>query len=179
MIETGIQNAQTGGTADQISGSIVDSGSGHAVEWNTWTGARAPTVTGAGIHFSYSGASLTSHAFDRVQPGLGRWLVTLASWLFALSTMISWSYYGEQGIVFMFGAKWVRVYKFIYCLLIVVATSGFITTDQQLDGLTGLGTGVMLFANIPIILIFSRQAMSRYHEYVGRLRSGEMRPTIT
>ena len=60
-------------------------------------------------------------------------------------------------------------------LLIMVATSGFITTDAQLDGLTGLGTGVMLFANIPIILIFSRTAMREYHDYLRRLRSGEIK----
>jgi len=179
VIETGIRNAQTGTTVDQMSGVIITAGDTYAVEWDTWTGSQAPTLRGRGIHLNYTGASLTSYAFDRVQPGLGRWLVTLASWLFAISTMISWSYYGEQGIVFMVGSKWVRTYKFIYCLLIIVATSGFVRTDQQLDGLTGIGTGVMLFANIPIILIFSRQAMSHYHEYLGRLRSGEMRPTIS
>jgi hypothetical protein len=34
----------------------------------------------------------------------------------------------------------------------------------------------MLFVNIPIILIFSGQAMKRYHEYMRRLRSGAMQP---
>ena len=103
----------------------------------------------------------------------------VAGWLFAVSTMISWSYYGEQGVVFMLGARWVRTYKFIYCFLAVLATSGFITTDAQLDGLTGIGTGVMLFANIPIILVFSREAMSAYHDYLRRLRSGEMLPNVS
>ena len=179
ILETGSQNEQTGTTLDQMTGVVVASGDGFDVEWDSWTGTGTPTLPEPGIHLNYTGASLTSLAFDRVQPGLGRWLVTLASWLFAISTMISWSYYGEQGIVFMFGAKWVRTYKFIYCLLIIVATSGFITTDQQLDGLTGIGTGVMLFANIPIILLFSRRAMSEYHDYLRRLRSGEMRPTVS
>ena len=66
--------------------------------------------------------------------------------------------------------------KSVYCLLILVATSGFITTDEELDAVTALGTGVMLFANIPIILIFSRQTMANYHDYVGRLHSGQMQP---
>jgi AGCS family alanine or glycine:cation symporter len=179
LIDTGIPNEQTGTSLDQISGSVIQGDAGYAVEWNSWTGTSAPRVEESGIYGGYTGASLTSHAFDRVHSGLGRWLVTVASWLFALSTMISWSYYGEQGIVFLLGAQWVRTYKFIYCLLAVVATSGFITTDQQLDGLTGLGTGVMLFANIPIILMFSREAMTQYHDYLRRLRTGEMRPTIS
>jgi len=176
LLDTGTVNPQTGSSLVEFHGTVVDTSDGPAVSWNTYAGDVAP-VPQEGIYVVYTGASLTSHAFDRVRPGLGRWLVTLASWLFAISTMISWSYYGEQGVVFMLGAKWVRLYKAIYCLLIVVATSGFITTDQELDAFTSLGTGVMLFANIPIILIFSKQTMDKYHEYMGRLKSGQMQRT--
>jgi AGCS family alanine or glycine:cation symporter len=56
-----------------------------------------------GLYGDYAGASMTAYAFDRVTPGLGMWLVTIAAWLFALSTMISWSYYGEQGVYYFFG----------------------------------------------------------------------------
>ncbi len=111
-----------------------------------------------------------------MQPGLGKWLVTLAAWLFALSTMISWSYYGEQGMVYLVGEKSVLPYKIVYCALIVVATMGFLKTDAELDNLTGIGTGVMLFANIPIMLLFGAQAMRAYRDYVDRLDSGRMGP---
>ena len=176
VLDTGVVSKQTGASLVELFGVVQESNGEYSVDWATYTGNRAPAIHTGGVYVVYTGASLTSHAFDRVRPGLGRWLVTLASWLFAVSTMISWSYYGEQGIVFMLGTKWVRTYKIIYCLLILVATSGFITTDAELDALTGLGTGFMLFANIPIVLIFSRQAMARYHEYIGRLRSGKMQP---
>jgi len=176
LVDTGIANEQTGDQVDVVGGTVVESSGQFTVAWSTYAGAEPPAIRDSGLYMDFAGASLTSHAFDRVRPGLGRWLVTLASWLFAVSTIISWSYYGEQGIVFMFGAKWVRTYKIIYCLLVIVATSGFVRTATDLDLLTGVGTGVMLFANIPIILFFSRQTMRRYHEYVGRLRSGEMRP---
>jgi AGCS family alanine or glycine:cation symporter len=87
--------------------------------------------------------------------------------------MISWSYYGEQGMVYLFGPKSVTAYRFIYCLLILVSCAGFITTDAALDNLTGLGTGVMLFANIPIMLIFGKQAMHAYKTYIRRLDAGD------
>ena len=90
--------------------------------------------------------------------------------------MISWSYYGEQGIVYLAGEKSVLPYKLVYCLLIVVATLGFIKTDADLDNLTGVGTAVMLFANIPICWFFGYQAMKAYKDYVARLKSGEMGP---
>jgi AGCS family alanine or glycine:cation symporter len=174
VLDSGVVNERTGSALVELRGVVIDSDD--HVDWGTVEGDLKPTVDTGGIHVAYTGASLTSHAFDRVQPGLGRWLVTLASWLFAVSTIISWNYYGEQGIIFLLGAQWIRSYRVVYCLLIIVATSGFITTDRELDALTGLGTGVMLFANIPIILIFSGQAMKRYHEYMRRLRSGAMQP---
>jgi AGCS family alanine or glycine:cation symporter len=146
------------------------------VDWGTLTTTRQPAPEGTGVYVDYVGAYLTGHAFDRVQPGLGRWLVTMAAWLFAISTIISWSYYGEQGIFYLAGPRGVLPYKIIYCLLIIVATAGLVTRDEELDNLTGLGTGVMLFANIPIMLLFGRQAMSAYHDYIRRFKTGKMAP---
>jgi AGCS family alanine or glycine:cation symporter len=156
---------------------------GWTVEWDTIAAASMPTLTGGpdarGLYGDYAGASLTAHAFDRVTPGLGKYLVTLAAWLFAISTMISWSYYGEQGVVYLGGERFILLYKLIYCALIVVSTLGFIRTDAELDMWTTLGLGVMLVANIPIMLIFGAQAMKAYHEYGRKLKAGEFHPHAT
>jgi alanine or glycine:cation symporter, AGCS family len=97
-------------------------------------------------------------------------------WLFAVSTMISWSYYGEQGVIYLFGERQVLLYKVLYCALILVATWGRIDSAEELDSLTGIGTGVMLFANIPIMWIFGAQAMRAYADYMTRLKEGRMGP---
>jgi AGCS family alanine or glycine:cation symporter len=111
-----------------------------------------------------------------VVPGLGKWLVTVAVWLFAFSTIVSWNYYGEQGVVFMAGLRWITPYRVLYCLAIVVATAGIFATDAELDNLSGFGTGVMLFANIPILWVFGREAMTAYRGYIRRLDAGEFAP---
>jgi len=145
-----------------------------------------------GLYGDYAGASMTAYAFDRVTPGLGKWLVSIAAWLFALSTMISWSYYGEQGVYYFFGSMGERtanaailLYKLIYCLLILVTTllamswggkPAMIGTDTELDMWTTLGLGVMLVANIPIMLLFGAKSMKAYHGYIGRLKRGELHP---
>lgn len=163
------------------------------VEWRTIDSLRKPSfilVDGelnTGVYADYAGAALTAHAFDRVTPGLGMWLVVLASWLFAISTMITWSYYGEQGMVYL--VAWmpkqtqggaILLYKLIYCGLIIFACVGlqwgFFETEEQLDLWTTIGLGVMLWVNIPIMLIFGAQTMKAYHNYIRRLKSGEMRP---
>jgi AGCS family alanine or glycine:cation symporter len=90
--------------------------------------------------------------------------------------MISWGYYGEQGVVFLAGEKAVPGYKVVYCILIIVATLGLVQTDTDLDNVTGIGTAVLLFVNIPICWLFGYQAMRAYKEYIGRLKSGRMGP---
>ena len=138
--------------------------------------AEAPALQTPEVFKDYIGAALTSHAFDRVSPGLGKWLVALASWLFAVSTMISWAYYGEQGMVYMAGRRSVLPYKLVYCASIFIACAGVVSTEEELDNITALGTGVMLWVNIPIMLLFGGVAMGAYRGYFERLRAGAFDP---
>jgi len=176
LIVTGADNPNTGLNLHRMTGRVrlIGEDERRMIEWNAFDSDVKPELVeeGRALYIDYPGASLTGHAFDRAIPGLGKWLITLATWLFALSTAISWSYYGEQGIVYLFGDKAVFTYKILYCLAIVVAASGFIKTDAELDMFTALGTGVMLWANIPIMLIFGSIAMKAYHDYFKRMREG-------
>jgi AGCS family alanine or glycine:cation symporter len=175
----GSPNPDTGSNLTRIGGAVRGNArEGFRIEWGQLHSAVPPVVQAeadgsVGLYEDYTGASLTAHAFDRVAPGLGKWLVVLASWLFALSTMISWSYYGEQGMVYLLRGRGLLTYKVLYCGLIVVTTLGFITTDSQLDAWTTLGLGVMLVVNIPLMLVFGHEAMRAYRGYVTRLRKGE------
>jgi alanine or glycine:cation symporter, AGCS family len=180
--------------------SRTDDGAWQA-RWNTLDSESRPRFRelddgspDLGIYGDYAGASMTAYAFDRVTPGLGKWLVLIAAWLFAISTMISWSYYGEQGVYYFFGTSGERlarpavmIYKLIYCGLIFLTTMlamplygpdkrPLIGTDAELDMWTTLGLGVMLVVNIPIMLIFGSKAMRSYHAYIGRLKRGELDP---
>jgi len=177
LVDVGESDEDTGTNRRRIAGtaqynSDIDE---HRVEWASIESETRPTLVNTGIYVQYTSASLTSHAFNREVPGLGKYLVVLAAWLFAISTMISWSYYGEQGIIFLFGEGAVMPYKVVYCLLIVVASSGLITTANELNLVTTFGTGVMLWANIPIMLIFGSVAMREFHRYNKRLKAGEFK----
>lgn len=168
------RDASTGQPRHQITGSLRTTASGDLeIIWDEFQSETTPTLLDPGLHLNLVGAALAGHAFDRVAPGLGMWIVTASCWLFAVSTIISWCYYGEQGVVFLVGSRGVLAYKLVYCALIVVSTLEFVKTEKQLDDWTTLGTGVMLVANIPITLIFGSQAMSAYRGYIRRLRLGE------
>ena len=193
----------TGRDLRKISGTVnTNENDEWIVSWNSLESVMEPHfrmhddgTVDLGVYGDYSGASMTAYAFDRQFPGLGKWLVSIAAWLFAISTMISWSYYGEQGIYYfgtMFGGgngpktkSAVFIYKIIYSLLILITTilamplfgpdnKAFIATDHELDMWTTLGLGVMLVANIPIMWLFGAKAMKAYHEYNKRLKNGEL-----
>jgi len=167
-------NDKTGLNLHRIDGVVRRGEVGFTATWDALAGPTSPTIVGDGLYRSYVGATLTAKAFDSVAPGLGKWLVTIAAWMFALSTMIAWSYYGEQAIVFLAGERSVLGYRIVYCVLIVVATLGLVRTAGDLDNVIGIGTGVMMFANLPIIWLFGYQAMRAYRDYVGRLKAGRM-----
>ena len=120
----------------------------------------------------FKGASLTAHAFDRAFPGLGKWLITLGAWLFALSTMISWSYYGEQSTYYLFGRRGIVPYKLAFCVFAILGTV-WVNTDKQLGNLIDFGLGWMLWANLFIILIMSPKAVRTLRDYFRRLSAGE------
>ncbi|MCA9286209.1 MAG: sodium:alanine symporter family protein [Phycisphaerales bacterium] len=180
--ETADRSGDTGERLVKVTGDILEAesdGDGYRagdliVRWRDLD-QPVTRLRDTGVHRDLVGATLTGHAFDRAVPGLGKYLVTLTCWLFALSTMISWSYYGEQGIVFLLGQRAVILYKFVFCVLAVVASMPtFIKTDTQLGLLADLGTGVMLFANVPIIVLMAPRAMAAFRDYFGRLARGEM-----
>jgi len=177
MVVRGSENPSTGNEYHRIYGDLFQEDGQWHVDWGTITSDIRPEHRDAGVFVSYAGATLTARAFDDVIPGLGMWMVTIAVWLFAISTMIAWSYYGEQGVIFLAGEKAVLPYKFIFCLLIVVATLGLITTDEEINNFSTIGTGVMLWANIPIMLFFGHKAIRAYKDYVRRLKSGEIKPS--
>lgn len=162
----------TGDTLVKIKGSVISENGSLKIKWGE---PPAGTVLKGepAVYRDLLGAALTGLAYDRAIPGLGKWMVTLVCWLFAYSTLISWSFYGETASVFLFGKYAVMPYRLIYCLATAAITlPGMIETEKDLGNLSDLGTGFMLLANVPIILIMSPRAISALREYLRKLDSG-------
>lgn len=70
-----------------------------------------------------SGVDLTAGALDQAIPGLGTYFIPVAVSLFAFSTMISWSYYGERSVDYLFGPKAIIPYKVVFCLAIILGAT--------------------------------------------------------
>jgi AGCS family alanine or glycine:cation symporter len=163
--------AEFGGKRQRVYGSVADS----AIRWQPVASAEAPQVVEDGVFADYRGATLVAKSFDSVHDGLGRWLVTAVVWVFALSTVISYGYYGEQGVIYLLGPKLVAPYRWLWCMAAAGACFGFIRTSAELDSISTVGMGFMYAINLPLMLLLGGDAMRAYHDYFRRLRSGAIR----
>jgi len=82
-------------------------------------------VTGAWQESSESmmGAALTAHAFSGTLGTAGAWVVGGGLTLFAYSTIIAWSYYGDRSAYYLFGERAVVPYRVVYTLVVVVGAA--------------------------------------------------------
>ncbi len=139
------------------------------------TGAYDP-ATADGLYAPYldnaNGAGLTSAAFGS-QISWFPYILSVAVVLFAFSTMISWSYYGERCFVWLFGDGASLLYKAMF--LVFVFLGSIITATQVLEfgDLMILG---MAFPNVLGVVLLSGKVKSAFQDYWGKLQSGEIRP---
>lgn len=68
-----------------------------------------------------NGAALTSMAFANAFPG-GEYIVSLGLCLFAFTTMIGWSFYGERCVVFLFGTRGIMPFRLAWVVVIPIGT---------------------------------------------------------
>ncbi len=127
---------------------------------------------GAGAE-GLEGVAMTSRAFEQVVPWFPK-VLSIAVFLFAYSTLISWSYYGERCWAYLFGDGSSLVYKFIFLGAIVLGSVLKLGSVIDFSDMMILG---MALPNIIGVVILSPKIAVALNDYWGRLKSGEMKPT--
>jgi AGCS family alanine or glycine:cation symporter len=96
----------------------------------------APSINVTGKSLIHS-APLTTEAFSRsILGGWGRYIVSIGILLFAFSTAISWSYYGDRAITYLAGPQYVIYYRIVYVIGFFVASFTDTTIIWSLSYLT-------------------------------------------
>jgi AGCS family alanine or glycine:cation symporter len=70
-----------------------------------------------------TGAALTSAAFAEALPGLGNYIVAISLAIFAFTTILGWSFYGERCVVFLVGPRAVKAYRLLWIIAIPVGAT--------------------------------------------------------
>jgi AGCS family alanine or glycine:cation symporter len=115
-----------------------------------------------------NGVELTSSAFASVIPWFP-YVLAVVVMLFAYSTMISWSYYGLEGFIYIFGAKrWAKVtFNTIFCVFVVIGCT------TQLDAVLDFSDSMifaMALANVLGLYLLAPVVKRELDSYWGRLR---------
>ncbi len=124
--------------------------------------ALALLSTSAWTQSGIVGSEMTAWAFESVYGVLGRGIVTLTVTLFAFSTIISWSYYGEQGVTFIFGESYIRLYRLIFIVFIFL---GSIAKLQLVLNISDAVYGLLAIPNLIGTFLLIRKVKECLNEY--------------
>ena len=106
--------------------------------------------------------ALTQIAFSQL-PYVGSYVLAIALSIFAFTTILGWSYYGERCVTYLFGAKRVMIYRIVFLVVLfygAIADLGIIWTFSDLMN------GLMAFPNLVSILLLSGVIVKETKHYL-------------
>ncbi|MDG5491362.1 sodium:alanine symporter family protein [Psychroserpens sp. SPM9] len=133
--------------------------------------ALAILVTGVWETTSNNGVTLTASAFQDAMPGFGQYLLMICVFIFSISSLFSYAYYGTKCMSFLIGAKRKHYYNYLYILsIILAATTPFSTMINFIDG-------IFAFMAIPTMLatiLMAPRVVKEIKAYRKRLKSTKL-----
>jgi len=111
------------------------------------------------------GAALTAHAFQSSIGVAGAGVVGIGLSLFAFSTIIAWSYYGDRSASFLFGARAVQPYRVIFTFLVMVGAAVPLKLVWNIADITNI---LMALPNLLSLALLSGLALRLKNEYFSR-----------
>jgi len=121
-----------------------------------------PTVSGEAL---LTGADLTALSFSHGLGGTGDLIVTLAVILFAVSTGISWSYYGDRSVEYVFGPRAIKVYRWVFIFFFFM---GSILPLNSVWTFGDVALGLMTFPNLIAVFMLAGGLVRLTKDYMGK-----------
>lgn len=109
-----------------------------------------------------SAAELTSVSFGHTLGYAGVVIVAVSTALFAYSTLIGWSYYGERSIEFLLGDKAVKPYRVIFVVFVLV---GSISTLEAVWNFSDAANALMAIPNLIALVLLAKVVKSETDRY--------------
>ena len=109
-----------------------------------------------------NGASLTAAAFESSLPGVGGYIVTFGISLFAFTTLLGWSFYGEKCVEYLFGVRSITPFRILWIIAIPVGATAQLNFIWLLaDTLNAL----MALPNLAALLLLSPLVFKLTRDY--------------
>ena len=114
-----------------------------------------------------SGVALTSLAFESVFGSFGSRFISIAIMLFAFTTILGWSYYGERAVEYLLGLKAVFMYKIIFILVIFLGCNASLSLVVNLSDTFN---GFMALPNLIAITLLSGEVIKMTKDYLSKMK---------
>lgn len=119
---------------------------------------------------AYTGAALTTTAFNNTLPGVGGLIVAVGIIFFAYSTILGWSYYGEKCLEYLVGEKGIIFYRVAFVLFIMV---GALSGLQFIWDLADTMNGLMALPNLIALVGLSGIVVKETRDYMINIKAKE------
>jgi AGCS family alanine or glycine:cation symporter len=119
---------------------------------------------------SLTGAALTVHAFGGSLGSAGAWIVGGGLTLFAYSTIIAWSYYGDRSAYFLFGERAVLPYRVIYTVLVIVGAAVPLQLVWNIADVTNI---LMALPNLVCLVLLAGLVKKLKNDYFAKPHTRE------
>ena len=135
--------------------------------------AALAAIEGGTVTNAMLGAPLSAAAFGTV---FGRWggvFVSVCLLLFAFTSLLGWSYYGERGLSYLTGTtRWKWLYRVFFMVMVVLGSVGDMSSMWQL---ADIFNGLMALPNLAALLLLSPEALRLLGEWRRSRRRGRGR----
>lgn len=111
-----------------------------------------------------TGAALTQLAFQSAMPGIGGEVVAIALAIFALTTILGWSYYGERCWQFLVGSRTIKPYRVVWTIAVFFGAVTHLdlawTIADTLNALMAVPNLIALLALSPVVVRLTRAGLA-------------------
>lgn len=145
---------------------VITNYGGNGAEW-AFEGLRS------GSEAPIAQIDVTSAAFESVMSWFPV-VLSIAVILFALSTMVSWSYYGLKAWTYLFGESKTNeiIYQILFCVFVVVGSA---ISAQAVFDFGDAMIFAMCFPNIFGLYVLMPNVRRAFNDYMARIKSGEIK----
>jgi AGCS family alanine or glycine:cation symporter len=120
------------------------------------------------INCSPQGATLTAQAFSSAFPGFGKYILLLCAFFFAITSLFSYSYYGNKALSFLIGVKPAKYYDYVYLATIIV---GAVASMTDVMNVIDIAYALMAFPTMLSGFVLAPKVMAEAKAYFKRLEA--------
>jgi AGCS family alanine or glycine:cation symporter len=134
----------------------------------------AITIVSTGVYATVpqgrSGIGITTEAFRTIADWFPM-ILLICVLLFAISTLVAWSYYGQQAWIYLFGKSTIVIY---HCIYILFAFLGTIVSLRSVVDFSDMMSLSMAVPNLIACYLLANEVSADLKDYLHRLNSGQM-----